>query len=1036
MGVRERLQLLRKVFGPAEPAAFQAGEEAAGMTPARPFSPGEPIGPYDGYSRNPRTRDFVQGYNINARPRSHERIPFDTLRNLIDAYDVAQMAIWHRIESIRSLEWSLVAADGYEGDVSDAVAIGMKVLESPDRENDFSSWLASYLYDILAYDAGTLYRIRNRTGQTIGLRVVDGQTIAPLQDYWGNVPSFPAEAYVQYVNGLPWNWLTTRDLIYKPVRKITRSPYGQAPLETIILNANTDLRFQAYFLQFFTDGNIPAAFAGAPETWSPQQIEQFQTYWDAYILGDQAAKSQIKWIPGGSKIEFTGQREFSDAFSLHLMRKTLAAYHVVPSDMGFTQEINKSSGETQSDVQHRIGDVPLAKHISGIITGFLRNDLHLPIKFTFDLGEEQDDRLQTAQADKIYWELGAVGSSELREMRYGLTEAGTYTVPRSIFTTRGGPIPLGSLDDVAGEVDPTTGAPAQNAPRSRQVFRPVQGVVPVPPIENVPLAEQMYGPAALPPALPKPAPVGKEGAATGITAATGIYSYDGPGSGPDRTDTDDEDDNETAVAKAAELAAFRRYAKQRRRLDRPWRDFDFTTVDPATARELNDTARADMRKSATGTPGLTKRSGMISLDLPEGTVPRIPGGVKDHHITVVYLGSDVNDDAFADACRRAEEAARSAPGPLTGIIGGIGTFPPSAGSDGLIPAFATVALAGVYELQAGLADLSASEHRDYHPHVTLAYLNPGDPLPDPVAPATVTFTHLTVHRGNQAVSYPLGPPDIVKAAAPKDDAPDDGGDWPGWQHDHVAANHWAPKIGAALAGTLPAKQATDVAAGFLNNHPETSNNNTDRKALIAAAAGYLAAKKIDTEGALGKILGGILTDGYLIGTAAAVAVLNDTGPALPDWKPGNTGSSQARIETLGAAVGFAALLGTVQAAARNMAANRLDDLSRALADAAMRGDGSTEAGRALRAALADASRSAAIAVTEITRASSAGAMFTYNQHGVVMGRWLLDPSSKTCPRCIANAGAGPVPIGQPYPSGDANAPAHVRCRCCVIPSRS
>src|ERR1039457_3009901 len=34
---------------------------------------------------------------------------------------------------------------------------------------------------------------------------------------------------------------------------------------------------------------------------------------------------------------------------------------------------------------------------------------------------------------------------------------------------------------------------------------------------------------------------------------------------------------------------------------------------------------------------LNPRSGWISLDVPEGTIDPVPGGVTDHHITIVYL---------------------------------------------------------------------------------------------------------------------------------------------------------------------------------------------------------------------------------------------------------------------------------------------------------------------------------------------------------------------------------------------------------------
>lgn len=1028
MGVRERLQLLRKVFGNAEPPQIAAAEEASGMTPSRPFSPGEPIGPYDGYSRHPRTREIVTGYNINARPRSNERVPFDTLRGLIEAYDVAQMAIWHRIDSIRSLEWSLVAADGYEGDVSDAIATGMRILESPDRgESDFSAWLGAYLYDTLAYDAGTLYRIRNRAGQSVGLRTVDGTLIAPLQDYWGNVPKFPAEAYVQYANGLPWNWLTTRDLVYKPFRKVNRSPYGQAPLETILLNANTDLRFQAFFLQYFTEGNIPAAFASAPETWTPQQIEQFQTYWDAFILGDQAAKSQIKWIPGGSHIEFTGQREFSDAFSLHLMRKTLAAYHVVPSDMGFTETVNKSSGETQSDVQHRIGDVPLAKHVSGIITGFLQNDLHLPVKHAFDFGEEQDDRLQTAQADKLYVEMGAVSSSDIRQLRYGLVEADGYVVPRYIFSTRGGPIPLGALDAVAGEIDPATAAPAQNAIQNRQVFQPVQGVVPVPPVEAPPLAVQEFGQTALPPAPPKPQPVGKEGVTTGITAATGIYSYDGPGERPAPAGKDEDEDDERSatgrdsVTKAAnaEIAAFRRHAKQTRRPNRKWRDFQFADViDPITAHRLNDDGRLAWRKAAeqVAVAGLCVRAD------DTGRVLMLQRALDDEDPAAGYFefpgGHIEGSESPAEAAARewSEETGLDLPvGTSTGTwISANGIY------QGFVYAVASEDLLDIFD-------------RDWTS-------NPDDPDGDQIE--AVTWWDPGQLPDNPAVRPELlGDIDCVMdalsavakaAAGPKGDAPVNGGDWPGWDHDHRAAQHWGPIIAGALAGVLAAEGARLIAAGFLATREQDPDD--DRKTLIAAAVAYLLMQRLDLAAPLTEKLVGVYTDGYLIGTASAEAVLNSERIDLGTWKPGETGTAETLIAESGQPAGLDTLLDGAAETAAGIAETRVGDMARALADAALAGASADEAGQAIQGALADASRAEAVAITETTRASGAGALSTYLQQGVTLGRWVTEGDRKVCPRCSGNAAQGAVPLGQPYSSGDTQPPIHPRDRCAVLPA--
>jgi 2'-5' RNA ligase len=150
------------------------------------------------------------------------------------------------------------------------------------------------------------------------------------------------------------------------------------------------------------------------------------------------------------------------------------------------------------------------------------------------------------------------------------------------------------------------------------------------------------------------------------------------------------------------------------------------------------------------------RPGMISLDLPPGTIDPVPGGITDTHITVVYLGPDLDDAAFAQACARALQAASDAPGPLTGTVGGLGTFPPSGSSDGKKPVYAPVDLPGAAALRAGLEDLSASEHTQWRPHVTLAYAGPDDDLPAPVPDTPVTFTHLAVHRGDDVMRFPLG----------------------------------------------------------------------------------------------------------------------------------------------------------------------------------------------------------------------------------------------------------------------------------------
>lgn len=150
-----------------------------------------------------------------------------------------------------------------------------------------------------------------------------------------------------------------------------------------------------------------------------------------------------------------------------------------------------------------------------------------------------------------------------------------------------------------------------------------------------------------------------------------------------------------------------------------------------------------------------RRSGMIALDVPPGLIPVPDGGVEDQHITVVYLGKDLTPDDFESICDRAQQVASTTEGPLVGTIGGLDHFPASESSDWKVPAYAVPNIPGIHELRSEFEDLNASQHRDFNPHMTLAYCDSEEDLPDPVEPTPVAFTHLAVHRGDDIRYFPF-----------------------------------------------------------------------------------------------------------------------------------------------------------------------------------------------------------------------------------------------------------------------------------------
>jgi 8-oxo-dGTP pyrophosphatase MutT (NUDIX family) len=1060
-----------KTYGTSVPPQITAAEERSQMTPASPFSPGEPIGPYDGFSRTPRSHEFVTSVNTSSRPRSHERVSFETLKGLIRSYDVAQLCIRHRIASLRSLDWKLIAADAHDGDVASAIETGMAALKRPDRKTLFKPWLAKYLRGILSFDAGTLYRMRNRGGRVVGLKVIDGTTIAPLIDYWGDSPEAEAPAYVQYVNGLPWNWLTRDDLIYEPYDPQDDSIYGRAPLEDILLNANTDIRFQLYFLQRFTEGNLPHAFASAPETWTPDQIEQFQEYWDGFMLGDQSRKHQIRWVPGGSSFAWSDEKEFTDNFSLFLMRKTCAAYSVVPSDLGFTESVNRSSGESQADVQHRVGDLPLAHHVMDILSAFLQDDLGLPLKFIFDLGEEQDDRVDQAQADDIYMKMGVIGPSDIREMRYGLAEPEGKPVPRFIYTERSGPIPLSSLFAVAGEIDPATAAPLPDAPLSREVFGGTEGVLPNPPIHVMSLAEQMYGESAMPPAPPPQpvmqpsdatgAPVAKEGeaaAAAGITAETGLYSYDLV-----RALDDDEDSDAASVAK--EMRAFRNFEKARRKAGE-WRDFEFRAIGRTRGHNLNDSGRLAVRKEA----GQVAVAGLAVLAADTGRVLMLQRALVDDDPaagTWEFPGGHLEGDEspLAAAWREWQEETGSACAPgvqtgswTSGIYQGIVwtiereamvpvrsdsviTNPDDPDSDQVeaIAWWDPETLPGNPvvrpELLAAIDDvMTALGCTDAEP-------TQGDESTCPCGTPVVYDEMNGWQHADGSVSHDNGESvsDKMAGIAKAADARPKG--WPGWKLDLRAASYWQPFVTASAQQSLTRDKLNEIGTAYIAANPGQDGTAPGKRDRNAAALAWLTARGVTVP--MGEVAEGIATDAAMIGGASAQAAVNgddtaDTG----DWEPGDPVTARQVAEGLGVAAVLALMPGgdgsgsgggAAGTVAGDMEDGYLNVVARVLAgwdpDVA-----AEELTGMLSDAVADGAYAEGLTVTQITTVSGDAAMDYYLANSLSELQWLVDDSPNVCPVCLANERAGPIPARTAWPSGAQNVPQHPRCRCSIVPA--
>lgn len=573
-----------------------------GIDFVEPFAPGRPLTPYYGYNRRPREWNYEIGRNITTEPRS-SRIPYETLREVIAGYDIAQICIRHIINDLRSMGIRYRPMDGVNEDVSADIAAAKKFLAKPDGVRPFSLWLTKLAWDVYRYDCGTLYKLRNAAGKVVALKVIDGTTIAPIVDYFGDVPESPASAYQQFIMGIPWVWLDPADVIYQPMWPLPESPYGLAPIESVLLNANTDVRLQWYFLNFFTTGTVPEAFATLPPDQSdPDSLAEWQETWNAWSEGDQSKRYGLRFLPSGTEITQYKPQQFDPEIAEYVMKRTVAAFGLVPQDLGFTEDVNKASSSTQMDVQFRISSLPNTGYFEDIINDVLQNDLGLRVKIEFDTGREKEDRLMEAQAHQIYVSIGAESPDEVRDNVLNLPVDPEAMIPR-FFNARTGLIPLASISAVSGDVDPETGAPKPGSVSPQQFIWPGQ-MTPDPGFGTAPTDASNQAPGTVSETkqlvnpngyeAPKALPPGKQ-KSNSPQLARPRAKNSGQGYGVEGVDVG-RGNTQAQKALAQEIASLSNYV--RKSLERgTWRDFACYELPPEVERLINDLGRQALVKA-------------------------------------------------------------------------------------------------------------------------------------------------------------------------------------------------------------------------------------------------------------------------------------------------------------------------------------------------------------------------------------------------------------------------------------------------------
>lgn len=979
-----------------EPTPIYSAMVAQGMANNTNMGPGAPITPVRGYSQRPRAMDYPVGSNANVQSRqAWGRTSYDVLRELMRSYDVAQMCKNHKIDEIRSMEPLFTPMDGFKGDAESAVAAARAALAFPDRQNPYDEWLSLWLNSQLTFDAGPLYKRRNKFEQIIGLEVIDGSTVHILRDENGRRPLAPAPAYQQIIKGQASVDLTARDLIYPRFRPQEDSPFGMAPLESVMLATNTDMRFQWHLLQMFTEGSIPGGFMEVPpDVSSADQVAEWQDYWDATFMGDSSIVHKLIAVPAGAKFTGTAPAAFDPTFPKYLAIKIAGAFGVVPQDLGLTDDVNRSTGETQTDTQFRVNTLPWVRFVEGVLTRYLQHDLGLPVQVKLNTGRDKEDRLQEAQAHKIYIEMGIESPDEAREELLGLPVDNERPIPRGLVLPRQGFVPFSSLLAISGKVDPETKAPADDQPLSEVPFAGTPGLMP----DKLPGSPEFHRAPINPdePRFPElehshpdteniapPKPVAKELTA-GVTSATGITGMD---------------------------------------MVKPHLTTQFTKADVKVA-------GAAVKAADTGRVLMIQR--YLDPEDPAGGTWEFPGG----HL-------DAGEDAQTAAMREWEEES-GLDFPDDATLVGQWSSPDGSyvGHVFKIPAEASIPInTGDGEDGETMAWFDPA-HLDGFPALReeLAANLPADELAKAQAKEMAQFKAFakkrarigtwrdfeftTMHKSAAEALNAQARTELAKDdhagtdARPKAGTPDwrDSPPVPQPQHmvDLALTDYWAPRIQDSLAELW--READLNAAVTATEGVGDVGMGVFRDVARRVLSGSVQPSTLD------QVITNAWADAYHVGIMAAKVQMGETVPNWDTWVPGMNDANKIT------ALGWKEALDASGHAIKGITDTTIQRIANRIADGVNAGDPSDVIGRGLRDLLdGDAARAEKIAVTETARMLNNAAMYQYQAMGVTQWDWI--GSADACPEvCIPGIAKGPYNVDQ-----DSLIPAHPFCRCAASP---
>jgi hypothetical protein len=243
------------------------------------------------------------------------------------------------------------------------------------------------------------------------------------------------------LKGLPAVNYAARDLIYRPRNVRAHRVYGYSPVQQVLMTVNIALRRQLWQLDYFSESSIPDALIGVPNGWTPDQIKQFQDYWDQEFSGDLAKRRRAKFVPGdtASKVHETKEPEHKNDFDEWLARIICYAFSVPPQ--WAVKAMNRATADNQSAQSEEEGLEPTKEWVKDLVDEIIGEEFSSPDLELVWLDEDEGDpaRIEAVLEGRV--KIGAITLNEMRD-RLGIEPYDNPAANQPMALTKTGYVPI------------------------------------------------------------------------------------------------------------------------------------------------------------------------------------------------------------------------------------------------------------------------------------------------------------------------------------------------------------------------------------------------------------------------------------------------------------------------------------------------------------------------------------------------------------------------------------------------------------------